>query len=218
MPSEQANRIVESAFHLTGQELTAQQKLHCEELAFNVFTGAICRWMQIFETGVRRGSKKRPKFESIYWPIMNGMLVGAIRRKGTDKFHFDTEKKKQIYSRVHMFLGNGFPATDLDAVVWMCQHATPSEVQSAIDAATFKGVRSATYVRSIIVGNRRRAAANLAALNDKYKKITTDLPNVVPHIPDVKSLQKNWQRKLKDAIERERTGEAEREGSRKIDI
>lgn len=218
MPSEQANRVIQGAESLTQKELTARQKLQCEELVYNVFTGPICRYIGGFATSIRKGNRKRPKFETIYFPIINGAMVNAERKKGAERFFFDTVRKEQVYARCHMYLGDNFSAVDLDAIVWMAKYATPTEVQTAINAAAYKGVRNASYVRAVIIGNRRRATAELAALNDKYKKITNEKPNINIGVPDIKSLKKAWQRKLKDAIERERTTDAEREGSKKIDL
>lgn len=218
MPSDNANRVIELVAKLIDRELTAEEKLNCENMVYNVFTGPICRYVGCMIKSVHKKNKKRPNFPNIYFPIINGVMVGARRKEGKDQFFFDSDVKRQVYARVHMYLGDGFSASDLDCIVWLATHTTPGEVQSAIDAATFKGIRNACYVRSIVVGNRRRATAQLAAHNTKYAKITDDPPNISIGVPDVMSLQKNWQRKLKDAVDHQRTTNAEREGRKKIDL
>lgn len=218
MPSDSANRIIESCQNVIGRELTDNEKIQCEEMAANVFSGAIVRYLGFLDKSMRKGTRKRPSFTNIYFPVIRGALIGARRRPDGKQFFFDTVAKRQIYARMHMYLGDGFSQTDLEAIIWLCTFVTPQDVQSAIDVAAFKGIRNGQYVRSIVVGNRRRATAQLAHHNAKYKKITSDPPDISIGVPDVVSLQRSWQRKLKDAIEREKTSRAEREGIKKISL
>lgn len=212
MPSAGANNIIAKLSRVLCRSLTVEEIMMCEDLAYNVFNKAVVRYID------RASKLKSLKFATIYVPVMNGIIVGAMRTDRLNRFKFDDKKKCDIYAAVHMHIGDGFPSGQLDDIVWMTKECTLKEVQQAIQAAAYHGVRHAGYVKSVIVGNRRRAAAMLRARNAKYKKITDDPPDVNIGVPNVKDIQDAWARKLKAAIDRGEVKRAEDDAEKKIQI
>lgn len=217
MPSQPANEIVVAIEDVLGQMLTTEQKLQCEELAINVYVGAAKRHIARWAASLQKKGKAFT-FDHFYVPIMNGIIVGGMRIPREKQFKFDTPLKKMMYAAIHTYLGSGFTMKELEDVVWFTQHTTLKELQAAIAVAQHCGVINGAYIRAIIVGNRRRAAALLRVKDSRFKKITEDPPDVLTGVPNVKSLQDAWTKRLKSAVDRSTDEDVERNAERKLQI
>lgn len=217
MPSSHANAIIRLAEDLIGKQLTTDETLQAEEIALNAYPGAATRWMRSWAKSLEKKGKAFG-FDWFYKPIMNGIMVGAMKNKPDKLFKFDTTHKRQTYAVVHTYLGTDFSMRELEDIVWFTQYSTLSELSTAISVAQYHGVVNSAYVRAIIVGNRRKAAALLRAQDSRFQKVTQDPPDVKTGVPNVKLLQDAWTKRLKAAIARAGESELERSTSRKLSI
>lgn len=218
MPSKHANVIIRTLQEILDIRLSPDQQLQCEEIVTNVYPGAAQRWINSWVKILTKRQTKVLTFDHFYKPIMNGIVVGGMRRPKGQLYRFDTSTKRMIYGTMHAYLGTDFTPKELEDIIWFTNFATLQELQTSIAVAQHHGVVNGAYVRAIIVGNRRRAAALLKAKDEKFKKVTDDPPNVLVGVPDVKSLQDAWTKRLKAAYDRA-TGQAvERGAGRKLQI
>lgn len=217
MPSFHANEIIRTCQDVLGRQLDINEKLMCEEIVINVFPGAAKRHIKSFASSLGKKGKQI-RFDYLYEPIMNGIIVGAMKTKKENRFKFDTPAKKQIYAAMHSYLGTDFSIGELEDIVWFTKHSTLQELQTAIQVAEHHGVVNCAYVRAIIVGNRRKAAAQLKAQDSRFKKLTDDPPDVLTGVPNVKSLQDAWTKRLKAAVARAEEDDVERGAKGKLQI
>ena len=218
MPSTAANELIRILQRILGQPLSANQQLSCEEMVLNVHVGAIKRFVERWAKDLSKKQSRVLTFDHFYVPIMNGIIVGATKYKKDQMIKFNTSTKRMIYAAMHTYLGTNFTMKELEDIVWFTQFATLQELQTAINVAQYHGVINCAYVRAIIVGNRRKAAAVLRAHDERFKKITDDPPDILTGVPNVKSLQDAWTRRLKSAIERSTEKEVECGANEKLSI
>ncbi len=218
MPSIHANEIIRTIQEVLEVQLTPTEQLQCEEIVLNVYPGAARRFIKRWATSLSKKSSKKLTFLHFYAPIMNGMIVGAMKRLKDQQFKFDTPTKRLMYGAMHAYLGTDFTMRELEDIVWFTQCANVQELQTSIQIAQHYGVVNCAYVRAIIVGNRRKAAALLRAHDDRFKKITEDPPDVMTGVPNVKSLQDAWTRRLKAAVDRSTEQSVERGAIKKLQI
>lgn len=216
MPSQAANEIIRCIQTIINRELTFEQRLACEEIVLNVYPGAACRFIKNWAKNLSKKHNKVMVFDHFYVPIMNGIIVGASKRPRDKMFRFDTATKKMMYGAMHAYLGTNFSMKELEDIVWFTQFTTMAELQTAINVAQHHGVVNCAYVRAIIVGNRRKAAALLRLQDARFKKITEDPPNVLIGVPNVKSLQDAWTKRLKYAADASEESEVERNANKKL--
>jgi len=215
MPSYEANSIIRMLNDVLGKPLTTAQQLQCEEIIINVYPGAVRRFIRSWTAKLSKKQGKVLTFDHFYIPIMSGIIVGAMKNKKENLFRFDNPTKKLIYAAMHTYLGTDFTLRELEDIVWFTKCSTKEELQTAINVAQHHGVVNCAYVRAIIVGNRRKAAALLRSQDERFKKLTDDPPNVLTGVPNVKSLQEAWTRRLKNAIDRSTEEDVERSAAKK---
>lgn len=199
MPSQPANDLSNVISDAIGRPLDAAENLKVEEICINVFPGAALNWAKRW-TAQKLAKQKTLTVDWYHKPLLNGIIPNAMKRKGNAQFHFDTDGKRNVYASMHAYLGTGFSAKALDIIVWLCEWATQAEVDMAISVAQYHGVVNHAYVRAIIVGNRRKVTAQMAAHDARFKKITNDPPDVLTGVPNVKSIQDAWAARLKKAV------------------
>lgn len=218
MPSYNANELIRLGEDLIGRPLNVEEKLQAEEIVLNVYPGAAKRWMRTWHKAQTKRGKLKIGFDYFYNPIMCGIIVGGMKCKRELMFKFDTPAKREIYAAMHTYLGTDFTMKELEDIVWFTKFSTLSELRTAIDVAQHHGVVNCAYVRAIIVGNRRKAAAVLRSHDARFKTLTEDPPNVITGVPNVRSIQDAWTRRLKAAIERSDEDAVERGASKKLRI
>lgn len=148
MPSLNAIKVIVEAEEFLQRRLVSQEIIRCEELCMNVFPNAIVNY-------IKRITSKDVvcSFDSIYYPIMSGVLREANRRYGFLKF---TPSVEAMYWKVHDQLTNGFGESELSAIWWL-SNAKGSEVDEALSYIKIHNVHSAAYMVKIIVGSRIKA-------------------------------------------------------------
>lgn len=172
MGSYNGNLIIKAMAAMLGRELGAEEMMCCEEMAYAFYAPAV-----IGE--IRRTAKLEPRkrtFDHIYQPVMRGRLVNAKRVPLADHVRLSTPTNFKVYALIAAFLGDGFSQKDLDEIVGICKNATLPEVQDAMRVSSSRGIRSASYIRSIIVGKRRVKKAQAAYEKDRYKKVADPPP------------------------------------------
>lgn len=206
MPSIHANEIIRLVQDLIRQDLTVEEKLQVEEIVLAVYPGAVKRWLRTWAKSLEKRGKV-VGFSWYYAPIMNGIIVGGMRSRNVKPFKFDTPVKRTIYAMIHTYLGTDFSLKELEDIVWFTTYATPQELETAVNVAQHHGVVNCAYVKAIIVGNRRKAAAVLKSQDARFTKLTQDPPDIKTGVPNVKSLQDAWIKRIKatstdDEVER----------------
>lgn len=202
MPSHEANNIIAMISKIIGQTLTPMQQLQVEEMIINIYPGALRRWITGWYESLGKKQGKVLTFDHFYVPAMNGIIKGAMKYPKEQRFKFDIPTKKLMYAMMHAYLGTDFNMKELGDILWAINHTSKDELRMAIQVAQNSGVVNSAYVRAIIVGNRRKAAAFLRVHDERFSKVTEDPPDVLVGVPNVKSLQDAWTRRLKAAAER----------------
>lgn len=197
MPSYNGNIINREMVRFLGRGLSEAEALCCEDMAYAFYTPAVTREIARLLKKNADAPLKRT-FDHVYVPVMSGRLVGAKRVPTSDHMRFATPTNHKMYAVVSTFLGDGFSQKDLDEIVGICKNATMPEVQDAIKTSMGRGIRSASYIRSVILGRRRVKKAQAAYEKDRYRKVADPPPPTAPYAERLGDHFKKVIKELKD--------------------
>ncbi|MFA5936704.1 MAG: hypothetical protein WC822_02385 [Candidatus Paceibacterota bacterium] len=190
MPSKVALLIVQKCEEYLERELTHDEQIKCEELNINYHTNAILAYID----GLIR--KEAPRdFGLVYHAIMNGLLRGAYRRH--DLIHIEG-RFKEVYDRLHSFVGDGMSNAELEAVIFMAEDCTNKEMEAAIAVARMRGVHHIKYVRAVIEGNRRAVSKHALSKQNKFVPTEHEKAKRID-VPRVDVVRTAWRHRLEEA-------------------
>lgn len=190
MPSKSALLIGRRCEIFLGRALSAEELTGCEEIALNYYPNAIERYID----GMTK--KKAPQdFNLVYYPIMNGVIRGALRRHD---IIYMRGRFKEVYDRVVPFIGDGFSDPELESIIYMAETCSNIEIDGAINVARIRGIHHARYIRAVIDNNRRKAHYDLHKQGKIREYVPPDYLVDPPkrNFPHVRAIRIAWQRKV----------------------
>jgi hypothetical protein len=186
MPSASAGRVIAAMVLFLERKLSPHEEVLCEEMSVNVFPMPIIQYIDRLK---RKGCPKI--FDSVYFPITNGVIKQGIRRFESIKI---TTHQESIYWRLHGILKDGFNDREMEHVLWLAE-VDKYEFEDALRYARSKMIHSAAYLKTVIIARRTQA---------KKIKPTRPIDEVIPdekplEAVDIGKSRKNWKRKAEIA-------------------
>lgn len=208
MPSQPANSFIPALRSALNKDLTEAEVMCCDEVAYHYYTKALCNFIESY---CNRGRIKT--FDHVYVPLKCGIMRGALR---ATRGWLEFSRHAGMYAMVSSFIGDGYPVRELDCMVELFRNAKDEEVRDAISIASNRNIRTASYVKGIILNARRKAAMDHAQMKAKYKPAkeiayTSGKSNMGEVVT-------SWTKKLADAVSKESPGDVEREANKKLRI
>lgn len=199
MPSATALRIAIKASEFLRRELNGHEQEMCEELALNLYPKAVIQYID------RLTRKKAPKqFSMIYQPCKN-MLIRWSRRR--DDWICMKGRMRNVYNKVGQFVGDGFSERELDSIIFLSDDCSDAEIDAAIAYSRGRGIHNASYLKAVILGNRKRYT--LGAI--RRGKLAQYIPEVatlraldvgIRKVPNIDRIRDLWRFRVRQAVDK----------------